>query len=319
MLEGLVRDQWAPEGVAVLGVLDGELEDPFGGAGHLCALQHGGVLQLALDIVLGGAGLAEQRIGRHVDLIEAQAGEATHQIGGCGPGRTVTPGVPDGITNWATPSPSRALTKQRSAWPPASTGPLVPASTYPSPPGSATTSPSAGSRRRPVPGKGTPDTRRPPSHRPPARPGCLCWAGVPRRDSAAATTLVGITGPGRDQPAHLLDGQGQVGEGASRDAPAAVLLGHQHRDPSELRPASPPATIEAVGLLVGQATDLGQGTGVLEELSGRLAEQLLIVGEAEVHAQRLFPAAPIAAGCPAGHDGAPRTSGNVSIWRRPIW
>ncbi len=80
VLEGLVRGQRSSEGVAVGGVLHGELEDPVDGTDHLGALQNHHVLKLAFDVSPDGTGLTEHGVAGHHHPVEPQTGEAPHQV-----------------------------------------------------------------------------------------------------------------------------------------------------------------------------------------------------------------------------------------------
>ena len=90
---------------------------------------------------------------------------------------------------------------------------------------------------------------------------------------------------GRDEPTHLLGHDGEIDDALTREAPTAVVLGHEERRPAELRTPRPPRPVEPVGI-VGEGAHRGERRLLLEELARRLLEELLIVGEAEVHRRR---------------------------------
>ncbi len=107
-------------------------------------------------------------------------------------GRTVRPGVPEVTRNWARPSSVVAVTSNRSACPPASTGAVVPSRTNTSPRRLARTPADGPPARAENSGGLQAATVSPPTR--PAR--CWLWLDPPARDRAPATTLVGTSGPG---------------------------------------------------------------------------------------------------------------------------
>jgi hypothetical protein len=83
---------------------------------------------------------------------------------------------------------------------------------------------------------------------------------------------------GRDEASHLF-GTITVDDALTREAAATVVFGHEERR-RELGTSRPPGTVEPVrilgeGAVVSSASCRGATSGLLEEL--------LVVGEAEVH------------------------------------
>ncbi|MEZ5237272.1 MAG: hypothetical protein R2749_31950 [Acidimicrobiales bacterium] len=80
VLDGLERADRPPEGDAILGVLHGHLELGVHGTHRLRRRQQRSQGQLALQLLVDGAGGAQHRTGRYGDAVEADLGEATAQI-----------------------------------------------------------------------------------------------------------------------------------------------------------------------------------------------------------------------------------------------
>ncbi len=199
-------------------------------------------------------------------------------------GRRESPTTPEGTSTWRGPAAPTAATSTRSTSAPASTGPVRPSSTTPLPVRVTCTS-----RRSPPVGSNP--ARVAPGHQvatvsPATRPGrCLWWMSVPERARAPATTFVASRGPGAHVAPHLLRDESEVCEGTSGDTTAPELLGHEHRDPAELRALAPPSPVEAAGLVLREAAHRVEWTGVVEEFRRRLAQQLLVFGQRVVHDQ----------------------------------
>ena len=87
----------------------------------------------------------------------------------------------------------------------------------------------------------------------------------------------------RRQPAHLLGDDDGVARRVSRQAAATVRLGHEHGRPAELGRLPPPRRGRSPSGDVVQRADVGERRLALEELPRRVAEELLVLGQLEVH------------------------------------
>ena len=84
------------------------------------------------------------------------------------------------------------------------------------------------------------------------------------------------------QPAPLLGHDHRVAQGRSRHGAAAVLLGHEQGEPPQLPGLAQERRIMGhVG--VGQLSQPRDRTPGVDEPRRRLAEQLLVVGQLEIH------------------------------------
>ena len=91
---------------------------------------------------------------------------------------------------------------------------------------------------------------------------------------------------GLDVPAQLLGDDGRVQQAMAADAPAAVGLSDEHGEPAELASPAQPGAVIAHGVLV-KIPHGGRGQLGLDEADGGLVEEALVVGELEIHLNRV--------------------------------
>ena len=82
------------------------------------------------------------------------------------------------------------------------------------------------------------------------------------------------------------------------EASAAVGLGDEHRRPTQLGALAPVGGVEPGGLLLERSDGGDRGLGV-EELAGRLEEELLVLAQLELQL-RVLPGAASSAFRPSG-------------------
>jgi len=104
-----------------------------------------------------------------------------------------------------------------------------------------------------------------------------------RRRHRAGRDVRRHEGTGRDDTAHLLGDDGQVEQAAAAEAAATVGFGDEERREPELGGLAPPRRIEALSAF-GPRPHGRDRALVVQEFLHRLVEQLLIVGESQVHA-----------------------------------
>ena len=110
-------------------------------------------------------------------------------------------------------------------------------------------------------------------------------ASPPTSLSAAATTLVGTSGPGAAWRPNSSATRVRSTRPGVADAAAAVLLVDEQRRPAELGAPAPVLGVEA-GRVVAEAAQLADGHLVVEEPRGRLAEELLVRAQLEQHSTK---------------------------------
>ena len=215
-------------------------------------------------------------------------------------GRTDTPGVSAGTRNWASPplpgssSPSvtsRAVTRNRSAWPADSTGALCPVSTYCPllcPLLGRAATPTAPSRSN---GRGSAYAQLP-IRSPVIRPGsssAFCCA-VPDRATAAVTTLAVVSGPGAAYRPNSNATRARSTQALAADAAAAVGLGYQQRRPAQVGALAPEVAAEAGRVAAQLAQQRGRDL-VVQELARRPGEERLLRGSDRASLPALLAAA----------------------------
>ena len=194
-------------------------------------------------------------------------------------GTTVTPGSVAPTRNCVGPSSVIAAISRWSASAPASTGPLVPESTKP--PSRALRPRQARVHRERRTGVDGPP-RRDALTRQQARE-----HGGPELLGAAAGhgTRHHVGGDQRTrshEPAHLLGHEREVAQPCAAHAASAVVLGDEHRRPTQLGPLAPPVAVEARHRL-GEGSHGGERALRLEEPSRGGPEELLVLAQLELH------------------------------------
>ena len=285
VLDRLVRRQRSSERAAVAEVLERELEHAVEPADHLRALQHDGEVQLTLDGVGGTTDLADDPVGGHLHVLEVHGGEAPYQVDRVDRldvharrrrrdqalrERAVGAGGHEQLVGLRRVLDRRALAVEHEATAGRVTAHVAPTAT-----------PWAS---QPPPG---PAMHHAATISPATMPGQHLG---PQLGRSAARDRVGddVGGherSGRHEPSHLLGHDGEVDDALTREAAATVVLRDEERRPPELGTAGPPGPVEPVGI-VGEGAHRGERRLLLEELAGRLLEELLVVGEAEVHRRR---------------------------------
>ena len=89
-------------------------------------------------------------------------------------------------------------------------------------------------------------------------------------------------GTGRSAAAELVGEQAEVDDPLAAHAAASVLLTDQEGGPSELG-TSPPEPFVETGGVVSEVADLRDGSLLVEELGGRLLEELLVGSQLQQH------------------------------------
>ena len=176
------------------------------------------------------------------------------------------------------------MTSSTSAWAPASTGSAVPSSTNPLPSRDAVTGTGRGADRRPDPAgfASAHAAMVSPAHSPGRR--SACCAGVPERASAAATTLTGRSGPGATCAPKISASAARSVTPAPVIAPPPNAAGTS----SEVQPSSAPRRQKSRSKPVSERRerpDRRERAFTAEELPRRGAEQLLVLGDDDVHGQ----------------------------------
>ena len=98
----------------------------------------------------------------------------------------------------------------------------------------------------------------------------------------ASDSVGGDERAGLEEAPALLGDDRSVDHAVARHRPAAELLGNQHGEPTQLRGLAP-VVGPRVGVLVGELADLRERARGLDEARGRVAHQLLITAQVEVH------------------------------------
>ena len=84
------------------------------------------------------------------------------------------------------------------------------------------------------------------------------------------------------RPTEFLSDDGGIEQTVARDRPTAVLFGNEHGIPSQVPTLPPEGRIEAQGI-ANQLPDPGERSALVQSPAGGLAEQLLVIGELQVH------------------------------------
>ena len=266
-----------PNEIAVECPLDGEVEHRLRGADRLGRLDHQRQLQLTLHIGICTPGLAHHRRSRHAHAVELDSAVPTGQVEA--PERCDRhAGRVGRDQELREPVAAVAVTSRRSACAAASTGAAVPAS---------------GTRRhRPRARDGTAAAaRRRLAHAPRGHElagddrgqhlGALLVARRPRE--RGRHHVGGQQRPGRGVPAELVGHQREVDHAPPAHTPATEVLRDQERGPTQLRALAPVVTVEAL-LVLGERPDGRDRRLAVEEPPGRVPEELLVVGQGDLHA-----------------------------------